>query len=297
MMPTTTIDLAHVLRISTADLQQLAEHPPYKIWRIRKKTGRWRELAEPEPRLKQIQNWILRRVLAGFAIHDAAHGCRPGRSTMTNAQVHAGAAAILKFDLRDFFPSIDIERVEWLFKCRGFHGLARTYSLLCTAVIDGFGRRRSLPQGAPTSPAIANASAWNLDCSLSQMAARVGAKYTRYVDDLTFSFDDARADFNEIIHDVGIYVKLNGFALAIEKTALMLPHERQEITGLVVNGGRARPPRAWRRRLRAAIHQAHFGATDSKLAKLQGSAAYLTMSNPTKGRAFLKTIRQMRKKR
>lgn len=288
-------ELAHALRISAADLQRLADSPPYQRWKIRKKNGRWRSLAEPEKRLKEIQWWILRRVLAGLDVHDAAHGCRPGRSIVTNAQAHAGAAALLKLDVRDFFPSIGVERVRWLLRCYG-HGeeLAELYANLCTAEFDG---PRALPQGAPTSPAIANVVAFDLDRRLADVAERVKAKYTRYVDDLTFSFADARADFPEIIHGIAIHVNREGFAIAAEKTELLLASERQSVTGLVVNGsGGARPPREFTRRLRAAIHQAQHGATDFRLRQLEGSAAYLTMSNPTKGRAFLKTIRQMRSK-
>src|SRR6202034_1577966 len=47
-----------------------------------------------------------------------------------------------------------------------------------------------LPQGAPTSPALANLCAYRLDCRLAGLANAVGAAYTRYADDMIFSGDE-----------------------------------------------------------------------------------------------------------
>ena len=93
-----------------------------------------------------------------------------------------------------------------------------------------------LPQGAPTSPALANLCAFGLDLRLNALAERFGARYTRYADDLVFSgskalhqqWVDFRAWVTAIAQD-------EGFTLRADKTRVMPAHQRQYVTGLVVN--------------------------------------------------------------
>jgi RNA-directed DNA polymerase len=299
MLPTTITEFAHALRINESALRDMAAEPPYKLHRIRKKSGGWRTLAEPAPELMAVQRWIHRRVTSRLPVHDAAHGSLPGRSIATNALVHAGAGVLVKLDVRDFFPSIRTFRVgqEFIFRGGFAPSLAWMLAGLCTASIQGI--PRSLPQGAPTSPSLANATSMRLDLNLARAARLSGARYTRYVDDLTFSF--ARTLPSRFVEDVAAIVELEGFEVAEEKTQVLYAHDRQAVTGLVVNaseGDPTRPPREFARRLRAAVHQAEkFGASEARLAQLEGLAAFMMMTNPTKGQLLFEQIRQMRKQR
>ena len=134
-----------------------------------------------------------------------------GRSVHTHAAVHAGAGLVLRLDLRDFFASVPAARVFGVLATLGYPApVARALTGLATnrapvavlAAMDPAPRpglvaaryaleRRlaapHLPQGAPTSPALANLAAFSLDRRLTGLAAAFGLAYSRYADDLTFS--------------------------------------------------------------------------------------------------------------
>jgi hypothetical protein len=97
-------------------------------------------------------------------------------------------------------------------------------------------QRAHLPQGAPTSPAIANLCTFRLDCRLNGLARRAGAIYTRYADDLLFSGDDEfkrRADgFHSYVASIAME---EGFHVNFRKTRIMTQSSRQQAAGLVLN--------------------------------------------------------------
>jgi hypothetical protein len=155
-----------------------------------KRTGGMRLLEAPKPALKAIQRRILHEILDRVPPHEAAHGFRPGRSVVSHARAHAGKSAVLRMDLEDFFVSIAAARVQGVFRSLGYpEEAARVLTGLCTsraptselAAADYRTRQRyrtrHLPQGAPTSPALANLSAYGLDVRLAA-AARAAARPT-----------------------------------------------------------------------------------------------------------------------
>ena len=168
---------------------------PYIEFDIPKASGGTRRISAPRHALKTIQQTLLREILTKLPLHDACHGFVPGRSTVTNAEPHQGARVVIKMDLIDFFPSVHYRRVMGLFEHYG-------YSYQVAGVLAGLTTHRPvlddgvvawpgvLPQGAPTSPAIANLVCRRLDMRLQGLADKAGARYTRYADDLTFSFHD-----------------------------------------------------------------------------------------------------------
>src|SRR5262245_29776453 len=204
----TPSDVAKALGVTIPQLRWLAFHSDaatvvhYRTFQIPKKSGGVREIAAPMARLAAAQRWILQNVLApAQSLHDAAHGFVPGRSTVTNARPHVKRAVVVNMDLADFFPTISFPRIRGLFRKMGYSGAVSTiFALLCTesprrvATYDGRSYHvalgpRALPQGACTSPALANLVATSLDKRLDHFATSVGWTYTRYADDLTFSGD------------------------------------------------------------------------------------------------------------
>lgn len=210
----------------------------YRYALIPKRSGGVRLLEAPKLRLKTIQRHILHEILDAVPAHPSAHGFVAGRSCLTGARVHAGEAVVATFDLAQFFPFIGAPRVHGLFRCLGYPwAVARALTGLCTTVtprevmaeLPTLYRVPHLPQGAPTSPALANLLAWQLDRRLSRLAASVGGQYTRYADDLAFS---GRIPAGKTLETI---VREEGFALNVAKTRTMRRDARQTVTGIVVN--------------------------------------------------------------
>ena len=190
------------------------------------------------------QRRIYADILALLPTHDAAHGFVPGRSILTNAVQHVGREVVIRFDLKDCFPSVPATRVRGIFARLGYpQDVSRLLMGLCTTVspAEGVGAtelyaRPHLPQGAPTSPALANLAAYRLDCRLSGLAKRFGANYTRYADDLTFSGGhDLRRAARRLQKWVVRIVTEEGFTLNAAKTRVKSAADRQTVTGLLVN--------------------------------------------------------------
>jgi RNA-directed DNA polymerase len=321
---TSTSALAEWLEITTGRLDWLADpsgrnrlHPkPLRTYRHRwraKPGGRARLLEIPMPLLKRAQRRLLGGLLAQVPVHPAVHGFCSGRSAITNASAHCGREIVIRFDLADFFPSIPIGRVYALFATLGLpRSVVRLLAGLCTTrlpldvwksrpnpALDGTDHAtwqrlsaRHLPQGAPTSPAIANLVAYRLDCRLAGLAAELDATYTRYADDLTFSGGlELACSAKRLAHLVAVIVGGEGFTLNHRKTRVQRHSGRQMVTGLVVN---ARPnlPRAEFDRLKAILTNCvRHGPGEQNRARhpdfrahLAGKIAHLAAANPARGR-------------
>jgi len=222
---------------------------------VRARSGKLRLIEAPKPRLKAIQRRILREILAAVPVSPHAHGFVPGRSCLSGAQIHAGEAVVATFDLTQFFPSLGLPRIHGIFRSLGYPwAVARRLSGLCTTICPSSVFQRiptterpgpdiraiygvpHLPQGAPTSPALANLAAWTLDRRLHGLARAAGANYTRYADDLAFSGDRTFAEAaDRFTKSVCAIAREEGFRLNAAKTKKMPQNGRQRITGIIVN--------------------------------------------------------------
>jgi retron-type reverse transcriptase len=220
----------------------------YRYAHIPKGDGSVRLLEAPKPRLKAIQRRILAEILVRVPVHHRAMGFVRGRSCLRAAGVHAGEAIVAAFDLSRFFPSIARPRIYGMFRALGYPwAVAWRLAGLCTTATprairdrlpDGAEAYRlpHLPQGGPTSPALANLLAWRLDQRLDHLARAAGANYTRYADDLAFSGDATfAAGLGRFSKTVETIVAEEGFTLNHRKTRVMPQHRRQAVTGIVVN--------------------------------------------------------------
>ena len=303
------------LQYRDAAAPEALQHYRYR-W-LAKRSGGFRLLEAPKPRLCAVQRKILTGLLEYLPPHEAAHGFRRARSCRTHAAQHVGQAVVVRLDLQDFFLNVGAGRVRALFRSLGYpDGVAHWLTVLCIhrapkAVAEAFEppghapelravqwravrRLRSphLPQGAPTSPALANLCAFALDVRLQAAADACGANYSRYADDLTFSGDRAfQRAVERFIPLAGAIAADEGFAVNFRKTRVMAQSTRQHVTGVVVNEG-VNVDRRYYDRIKATLHNCRrFGAasqTDLPLPefrlKLAGHVSHIGACNPERGR-------------
>jgi RNA-directed DNA polymerase len=315
----TAAELAALMQLPLGQLRFLAfarevsTTTHYRRFTIPKRSGGERVISAPRTRLKAVQHWILTHILEPIVLADPAHGFVRGRSTVTNATPHVGAAIVVNVDLKDFFPTVTYRRVKGLFARLGYsEEVATVLGLLCSepeiaeTQLDGLtyfvarGPRR-LPQGAPTSPAITNALCRRFDRRIAGYAAQHALTYTRYADDLTLSTHDADAKIGSLLAFLRKVVTAEGFTVHPDKIRVVRRGRRQEVTGVVVNEKPA-VVRAELRRFRALLYQIEkdgpagkrWGHGGDVLAAALGFASYVAMVDPEKGAPLRAKVLELR---
>ncbi len=147
---------------------------------------------------------------------------------------------------------------------------------------------------------MANLCAFGLDRRLTGYAEAVGATYTRYADDLTFSGSDLAVRQRGIVAAVRRIVQEEGFTLNPGKTRIRGRTARQLVTGVVVNTS-TRLPREDLDLLRAILHNClvHGPAGQNRLrhndfqAHLRGRIAWVASLDAEQGRRLQATFDQI----
>ncbi|MCP5086632.1 MAG: RNA-directed DNA polymerase [Rhodobacteraceae bacterium] len=273
-----------------------------------KKSGRKRLIEAPKTTLKTIQHRIKSQILDHIPQHPNCFGFIAGKNCCQAAQKHAGEAALLSLDIRDFFANVGKARVYAQFRCFGYpHSVAEGLANLCTtstppdiaAQLEWHSAKtlmsRHLPQGAPSSPALANLAAYRLDCRLAGLAARFDLNYTRYADDLAFSGD--KKCVRAVAAIAPKIVTAEGFTVNPQKTRLRLAHQRQVVTGLVVNQLLNIPRRDFDL-LKAEIHALKQNAGPARsdprtLSRLEGKIAWVEQVNLRRGAKLRRAFNQV----
>ncbi len=334
----TTGDIAKWLNLELPQLEWFADiggrnfradderlrHYVYK-W-VAKRSGGFRLLEIPKSRLRALQRRLLHELLEYVPPHESAHGFRARHSCVTSAEQHVGQQVVVRLDLQDFFVSVSALRITALFRTLGYpEGAARVLTGFCTNQVpfrvleardpakydfeqprpDWLTRKRfqspHLPQGAPTSPALANLCAFNLDLRLQAAAESLDARYTRYADDLVFSggrqFERGARRFISL---VGAIALEEGFSINFHKTRVMSRGSCQKVNGIVVNE-KMNVARRERDQLKAILHncvrhgptgQDRAGVTDFR-AHLLGRLAHVKRIAPLHGQRMERLFDQI----
>ena len=292
---------------------------------IRKRVGH-RLIESPLPKLKTVQRMILTDILNPIPVSNFAHGFCKNRNTKSFVAKHTGRGVCLKMDLKQFFPSIESRRVGGIFKSLNFpRPVTRVLTGLCTTVakpddieklktmstsgqqLNRLYAKRHLPQGAPTSPKLANLVAYRLDCRLDGLVRPFDGRYSRYADDLLFSFPrDYAADrqcknrLRRLSHRIAAIAIEEGFEVNFRKTRIMFHSQRQLATGLVIN----EKPNCTRKKyeqLKATLHNCiHCGPESQNRdnhpnfqAHLKGQIEWIAYLNQTRGQKLRNQFQQI----
>jgi len=290
----------------------------YKNFTISKRSGGVRWISIPCSPLMAVQSWISQEILSGLQPHSAAMAYVKGKlePLKAHAETHIGAKWVLKVDIKSFFSNISEQQVYGVFKGLGYPNLLSfEMARLCTRITPNRNGKRwrrkvdedyagpyfydlmgSLPQGSPTSPALSNLVCRKMDEDLETLALSHGVTYSRYADDLCFSFleSDRRTitNFKRLV--VSILIKYN-FEENSKKTRIIPPGSRKIITGIVIDSGKATIPRELRDRIRMHLYYAKkVGIADHCKEKgfrsiigfrnhLFGLITYASSINPSQG--------------
>lgn len=285
--------LRHLAHLTGADYGLLraivarAIENPYRVFRIRKRPSesgerRYRTICAPEPTLLGVQRWIAESILSRGRTHSASTAYSKGSRLTAAAEPHCGCRWLIKLDVKNFFESISEISAYRAFRRLGYQPLvafelSRLSTRLGSSTIlrrrkrwrkDDFtqhqviqaythGRMGHLPQGAPTSPMLANLAMVALDEQLSALAARHGLTYTRYADDIALS--TRRQDFNrdmaaKLIGQVYALMGKHGLSPNSTKTRVVPPGGRKVLLGLLVDGEVPRLTRKFKSALRMHLH-------------------------------------------
>jgi len=298
-------DIAEALEVTPEILQWLTyergadtiDH--YTRFAIPKRGGGRRLISTPKPVMRAAQQWVRTNVLVPLPVSDHAAAFRPGKSIADNARLHSGKACVIRLDLRDFFGTVTFHRILGFFESLGYNpGVATVLTLICTdaprsrVTLDGRTHmvivgERSLPQGACTSPDLANLITRGLDARIGGLARKFGFTYSRYADDLVLSTEREEVFAAGVVSAVSRVCREEGFQVNHRKTRIMRVPNRQLVTGLLVNDG-VRLTRPDLRRVRAFLHRCETRGVDAVSAEIgkdaravaHGYFAYIFMITP-----------------
>ncbi|MEZ8503453.1 reverse transcriptase family protein [Vibrio splendidus] len=272
--------LSKLVGIEVTELKKMiaSPHSFYREFSIPKRRGGRRKVTAPYPSLLTCQTWIYENILKTVTPHFCTHAYREKKSIISNAKPHLNQKAILKMDMKDFFPSIPINWVMNFFSSLGYPNNI-SYYLAALCCLDD-----ALPQGASTSPSLSNVLLKHLDSRLFKLSRRYELNYTRYADDLAFSGNYIPHKLIGVITEV---IAEQGLLVNDRKTSLIIGDKQKIITGLSVQGEELALPRATRRLIKQEIHYIRQYGLVSHISKLKIKNPYYIQSLEGKLRFWL----------
>lgn len=251
-----------------------------------------RIISTPSKPLKLRQRWILKEILEHIPVNPCCHGFVCHRSIKTNAQAHINKKNVLCMDIHNFFPSINIQQVFEV-----FHNIGYTTSV-SWGLAELCAYENKLPQGAPTSPILANIIFNSVDKQIQSAISNLNITYTRYADDLTFSSPN---NIEFVVPLVTQIVSNNGFEINTQKTHLETDPHRKLVTGLVVTDT-IKVPKYYKRKFNQELFYCEKYGVASHLKNckthkkinfkeyMYGKAYYIKMIEPDLGEKYLQRL-------
>lgn len=292
-----------------------ANHP-YRFFRIRKRTGpgerpRRRTICVPAPELRKAQRFIHDSILSYLPVHPGSIAYSRHSRPLEEIGIHCGCRWLIKLDVQNFFEAISERAVYRVFRNAGYPALISfEMARLCTRIVpanrdEGLSgqtsgrvgrysieaywnwRQGSLPQGAPSSPLLANLCSFRLDTLVAKIASEFGMVYTRYADDISLSTTNnhfSRSDALRVIQQVYAAMKQCDLQPNTAKTMIAPPGARKVVLGLYVDQSTPRLTREFRSRLEQHLHFClHPNVGPVAHARRKGFSAVLGFKNHLRG--------------
>jgi RNA-directed DNA polymerase len=249
-----------------------------------KKDGSPRRLVAPTKRLKDLQRKVKDLFFAEYEFPGYVYGL--GKNTLAqHARLHAGKKQLVQVDLRDFFPSIDNEKVYrmWAVVFRQPPTISRVLTRLTT-------QASRLQQGFPTSSHIAAVVAMPMTGSIQSYCESNGLGFSQYVDDLNLS--GIKIDHAQLFKLLVCAARRSGFSIKPRKTKVTNSRTGKIITGVSLFGTRVRTPRATRRRAIDALKALSANPSDASARKrAYGYARHMLGLSREEGANYLRKVR------
>ena len=275
-------DLGFPARTLYALSHNLDKH--YHTAFIPKSDGSRRKLSVPDLILKMVQKSIADNILSQYPVSKYATAYKVGSSVQRNAKPHVGKKKLLKLDIEGFFDHILYSQVKGVvfFEEKFSEPIRVLLTMLCYY-------KESLPQGAPTSPAITNILMYDFDEKIGGFCRERKISYTRYCDDMTFSGDFDEAEVISLVRDE-LYKR--GLFLKKRKTVVVPKSKRQTVTGIVVNE-KVNISKEYKKKIRQEMyyiqrfgidaHAKRLGVSDKQqyIRVLTGRIAYVLQTTPS----------------
>jgi len=246
--------------------------------------------------MSAVLDLVKTKILDKLRFPDYIHGFVKNHSIIDNVKPHQNARTLVTIDIKDFFYSTTFKMVRTAFKSLGYSGLTSSVLALITTKQNyskvqigditywKCSEYRYLPQGACTSPGVANLVATRFDRQLFNRAEKLGFRYTRYADDLTFSTREEGANHTALLYMARKTLELHHYQANPNKVKILFKHHQQQVTGININAGKPTVPRKWRRKLRAAVHQFRFikdqEYKQQEFLRIKGSLQFLRLTHP-----------------
>lgn len=258
--------LADILQIPREKLVSLSEEPeleygPFELLRPPRPFPKKLNVSKPRPidnplrDLSFVQKRIYRRLLRPICFPLHILGAVPKRSVRDNAERHLASNLLVTLDIRQCFPSITNLHIYQVWA--KLLGCSPPVAKLLTELTTF---RRHLPQGAATSPLLANLFIWMIDEPIRRRCDEMSVAYSTWIDDLAFSGDRAR----ELIQPAVATLALRGLRVKREKIKIMGPRAIRLLTGTRLGSGQIRAPKDKLSRIRSGIHKLRIGLVDAR---------------------------------
>lgn len=256
-----TLNISKDVLIETANKAKDYYSPNDLIIKPNGKTRQTFTVLEP---LHTIQDNILEKLISKVEFPEYLQGSikddSSPRDYINDARLHSGREVLLKEDISSFFSSTKTRFVHKIWKC--FFKFPEEVAFILTSLTT---YDDLIPEGASTSPAIANLVFWRREPELEFSLRQKGYLYTRYVDDITVSFV-TRVNKREIQEvTTKIYGMFNAYGLRpnrdkdekgfLKKRTVRSKNKPMVVHGLNINSGKPSIPKKERLKIRAAVRE------------------------------------------